>query len=254
MCLVAIAWKCHPRWRLLMAGNRDEFHARPTAPLARWAPPHQTVLAGQDLRSGGTWAGLAAGGRMAVVTNVRDPSVTRAGPSRGQLVADWLDSAETAQTWASRLQATAGTYAPFNLLLADADHCRFLSNHPADARVLPPGVHGVSNGPLEPTWPKTARLMARLQAWIDAAQDDPQPLWDALADQEPVADSALPDTGVGLALERRLSPPFIRGTDYGTRASTLIAVDHQGRGWIAERRFGPDGLFLGQTRLDSEPR
>ncbi|MFT4196381.1 MAG: NRDE family protein [Pseudoxanthomonas sp.] len=250
MCLVALAWNCHPRWRLLLAGNRDEFHARPTAALAAWQLPGRRVLAGRDLRSGGTWAGLADDGRVAVVTNVRDPMASASGPSRGQLVADYLAGGADAAGWASTLEATAAQYPPFNLVLADAHQCRFLSNHPADAQVLAAGVHGVSNGPLRPAWPKTARLMAALQAWVDGGGEDPAPLWAALADPTAAADTDLPDTGVGLALERRLSSAFIRGPDYGTRASTLIAVGHDGRGWIAERRFGANGLSLSETRLE----
>ena len=67
MCTVAFACNRHPRWRLVMVGNRDEFHPRPTAALAAWADA--PVLAGRDLRAGGTWMGLGRNGRVAVVTN-----------------------------------------------------------------------------------------------------------------------------------------------------------------------------------------
>ena len=110
-------------------------------------------------------------------------------------------------------------------------------------------MHGISNGRLDAPWPKTRHLADALQAWVDAGDDHLQPLWDALADERPAADAELPDTGVGLELERLLSPVFIRGETYGTRASTIIAVDHDGRGFIHERRFGPDGVFEGETVL-----
>ena len=112
MCLVALAWKTHPRWRLLLAGNRDEFHERPTAPLAQWAAPAERVLAGRDLRSGGSWVGLGLDGRAAVVTNVRDPLVTASGRSRGHLIADYLSGSADAATYARELAAAGQSYRP----------------------------------------------------------------------------------------------------------------------------------------------
>ncbi|HEY0334187.1 MAG TPA: NRDE family protein [Stenotrophomonas sp.] len=249
MCLVAIAWKAHPRWRLLLAGNRDEFHERPTAPLSHWPVPQDTVLAGRDLRSGGTWVGLGSGGRAAVVTNVRDPLASQSGPSRGHLIANYLAGGERASDFTTALAQDAGTYPPFNLLLADERDCHYLGNHPMATQALAAGVHGMSNGALDAPWPKTRRLTAVLSHWIATREASLEPLWEALADAHPALDNDLPETGVGLELERRLSPAFIRGRDYGTRASTILAIDHDGKGWIHERRFGPDGLFLGQTLL-----
>mgnify|MGYP006173327855 CR=1 FL=1 len=250
MCLVALAWKVHPRWRLLLAGNRDEFHARPTAPLAHWAmSPH--LMAGQDLQSGGTWAGVEAGGRVAVVTNVRDPAIQVPGaPSRGQLPAGFLQSPDSVDHRATGLLVAAEVFAPFNLLLADETDCEYLSNYPTPRRItLAPGVHALSNGDLDEPWPKTMALKERLADWVASERDDVGPLWAALADETPAPDEHLPDTGVGIDLERMLSPAFIRGERYGTRASTLIAIDHAGHGWISERRFGPEGVFEGETTL-----
>ncbi len=237
-----------------MAGNRDEFHARPTAALGRWEPPRAGVVAGRDLRSGGTWMGVDDAGRAAVVTNVRDPTAASGGPSRGALVADYLaDTGADAAARADMLAACAGDYTPFNLLLADADGCHYLGNHPPARQALAPGVHGMSNGALDAPWPKTRRLMAALAHWL--AREDPplDGLWTALADEWRPADADLPATGVPLPLERHLSAAFIRGEDYGTRASTLLAIGHDGHGFIAERRFGPQGVFLGETRMDIRP-
>ncbi|MEA0736687.1 NRDE family protein [Xanthomonas campestris pv. campestris] len=250
MCLVALAWKTHPRWRLLLAGNRDEFHERPTAPLAQWAAPAERVLAGRDLRSGGSWVGLGLDGRAAVVTNVRDPLATASGRSRGHLIADYLSGSADAATYARELAAAGQEFPPFNLLLCDAERCEHLSNHPALARALSPGIHGMSNGPLDTHWPKTTALTQALAAWCDSGSDDLQPLWTALANPATAADADLPHTGVDRATERLLSAAFIRGASYGTRASTIVAVDHHGHGFIHERRFGPDGVFQGETRLD----
>jgi uncharacterized protein with NRDE domain len=250
MCLVALAWNVHPRWRLLLAGNRDEFHARPTAPLAHWADA-PALMAGQDLQSGGTWAGTDATGRVAVVTNVRDPAIQAPGaPSRGQLAAGFLQSPDSADHRATGLLVAAEVFAPFNLLLADDTACEYVSNYPTPRRItLAPGLHGLSNGDLDEPWPKTMALKERLAAWLASGEDDVSPLWQALADETPAPDDRLPDTGVGIDLERMLSPAFIRGDRYGTRASTLIAIDHAGHGWISERRFGPEGVFEGETTL-----
>ena len=251
MCLVAIAWKVHPRWRLLMAGNRDEFHARPTAPLAIWTEvPH--IAAGRDLQSGGTWVGLdSVDARCAVVTNVRDPLAQSSNaPSRGRLPVGFLASGDTAMRHAQGALAGAGAYAPFNALFIDADSCEYLGNHPGlERRSLPPGIHGMSNGGLDTPWPKTRQLCAAMADWSQTEATHTTAIWRALADETVAADRDLPSTGVGIELERRLSPAFIRGPQYGTRASTLIAVDYDGRGYISERRFGPDGVFKGETNL-----
>jgi uncharacterized protein with NRDE domain len=253
MCLVAVAWKIHPRWRLLMAGNRDEFHGRPTAGLAAWPEP-PGIRAGRDLQSGGTWVGIDGRGRAAVVTNVRDPlAQTLSGPSRGELPVGFLQGTADAARHARDLMPSARDYSPFNLLIADADSCEYIGNHPAlEHRAIAPGVHGMSNGGFDIPWPKTQRLCEAMRKWSETDAIDPLPLWRALADERIAADAELPDTGVGLDLERKLSPAFIRGPAYGTRASTIIAIDYQGRGRISERRFGPDGVFEGETTLSND--
>lgn len=252
MCVVAFAWSAHPRWRFVLAGNRDEFHGRPTAPLARW--PDAGLLAGRDLQSGGTWVGIGPAGKVAVVTNVRDGlPPPHAGPSRGALPVRFLAGDLDADACTAALEPTAAAYAPFHLVLADAGGCWHLGNHPPGRERLASGVHGISNGRLDAPWPKTRRLASALDAWLEAGTDDPEAMWVALADERLADDDALPDTGVGLALERTLSPVFIRGPRYGTRASTLIAVDHAGRAVIHERRFGPGGTPEGETRLALDP-
>ena len=249
MCLVALAWKTHPRWRLLMAGNRDEFHARPTAPLAEWRQV-PGLKAGRDLQSGGTWVGADARGRAAVVTNVRDPLAASTGPSRGQLPVQFLQGDRDALAATAALASNAAAYAPFNLLLVDADACAYLGNHPhLEQHAIAPGIHGMSNGGFDVAWPKTTRLCGALENWIHGGNEDISPLWAALADEHIADDGQLPDTGVGMELERLLSAAFIRGEAYGTRASTLIGIDYQGRGFISERRFGPNGVFEGETTL-----
>lgn len=253
MCLIAFAWQAHPRWRLVLAGNRDEYHARPSAALAHWddAP----VIAGRDLEAGGTWLGVSTDGRCGVVTNVRDPRVPQEGLSRGWLVTDWLRGQADALVHARNLAAVAADYRPFNLLTFDAQAAFYLGNRPAPrVQTVAPGVHGLSNADFNTPWPKTRQLIAQLQAWLGADEpDDFAPLFAALADEQPAADADLPDTGIGRERERGLSPAFIRGAEYGTRASTVVAIDHQGAGCIIERRFGPGGRPDGQTSIRWKP-
>lgn len=251
MCLVGFAWKIHPRWRLVMAGNRDELHDRPTAALASWADA--PVLAGRDLRSGGTWMGLGPEGRVAVVTNVRDgPPVLFDGPSRGALPTDFLSGQTTARDYAGNIARRATRYAPFNLVLVDADACAYVGNHPLqNARSVAAGTHALSNGPFDAPWPKSRQLQTVLHAWADSGSETLEPLWAALADTRVAPDPALPHTGIALDMERHLSSSFVRGAIYGTRASTLVLIDHAGHGTIIERRYGPEGAFLGETTLES---
>jgi uncharacterized protein with NRDE domain len=249
MCLIAFAWQAHPRWRLLLAGNRDEFHARPSAPLARWTD--LPVIGGRDLQAGGTWLGVTPTGRCCVVTNVRDPSDPQQGASRGLLATDYLAGADDALAHAALLQASASGYRPFNLLTFDAEHGFYIGNRPASkAQPIEAGIHGLSNADFNTPWPKTRNLMQRLQAWLDAGHEvDFAPLFRALADERPAQDESLPETGVGLARERLLSSAFIRGEVYGTRASTIVAIGYDGGGLIIERRFGPSGRFEGESEL-----
>jgi uncharacterized protein with NRDE domain len=260
MCLIALAWRAHPRYRLILAANRDEFHARPTLPLAHWddAPG---IVGGRDAQHGGSWLAMR-GRRLAAVTNVRHLP-EQAGRSRGELVADFVRS-DADTTAALHALATADAqYRLFNLLAHDGDTLAFATNrvdedsaHRIAMRTLTPGIHGVSNGALDAPWPKTETLMTRLEAWCSSSAAKPsagtmpdlEPLFAALADTVIAADARLPDTGIGLERERFLSPAFIAHATYGTRASTvvLIAEDHA---QIVERRFGAEGAALGTTRM-----
>ncbi|WP_426270689.1 NRDE family protein [Dyella kyungheensis] len=253
MCVIAFAWHAHPRWRLVLIGNRDEFHARPSLPLARWNQP--AIIAGKDLEAGGTWLGVTDDGRCSVVTNVRDPRDPQLGRSRGLLSLDYLAGDEDAVTHAEKLLRTAADYRPFNLLTFDATHAFYIGNRPdARAQLVEAGVHGLSNADFNTPWPKTRALMEHLRDWIEAGHDDEfAPLFAALADPHGYPDDQLPDTGVGLERERWLSSAFIRGERYGTRASTVVAIGHDGRGVVVERRFGPNGHEDGETAMPFLP-
>lgn len=236
MCVLFLAVGVHEGHALVLAGNRDEAHTRPTAPLARWTDAPD-VLAGRDLDAGGTWLGVTDAGRWATVTNVRDPSSVRPDArSRGALVADFLRGTDTPAAYAARVQAERAQFNGFNLLVGDREGVWIASTR-RDAGPLAPGVYGLSNDTLDTPWPKLVRgrdAFARILETGDLAAPDLLPF---LADETPAPDADLPETGVGLALERVLSPLFIRGERYGTRASTALTIGDGGVR-IAEQTWG----------------
>ena len=253
MCLLVVAWKNHPRYRLVVAANRDEFHDRPTAPLGWWNDDPR-VLAGRDLQAGGTWLGITRPGRFGVVTNFRDlerPPAPDA-PSRGRLVPDFLTGDGAPQAFVNTVTGTADRYAGFNLLVATPDSLHYLSNRTEErARPLPPGVYGLSNHWLDSPWPKLVRTRERFAAAIAAGELEVRELFDLLADRDPApGDAPPPDPGLPADLERALSSPFVLHSRYGTRCSTVVLVRHDGQTVIQERRFDPQGAQTGTTRLE----
>jgi uncharacterized protein with NRDE domain len=251
MCLIALAWRAHPRYELALVANRDEFHGRPTAPAAR-APDDPGVFGGRDALQGGGWLQVHAAGRLAAVTNVREGIAGEsASRSRGTLVHELVRRPDAA--WAA-LPATAADYGRFNLLAWDGDRFDYATNHPAYRReAITPGVHRLSNADFDAAWPKAVRAEAALVAWLadgahDADDPDAEDLFAAMADPRRADDAHLPDTGVGLELERRLSAAFVLGDRYGTRCTTVVLVDRHAI-VFHERRFGPNGAYTGQTRV-----
>lgn len=256
MCLIAIAWNCHPRYRLALIANRDEAHDRPAAP-AGIDPDDAALYGGRDLRAGGGWLMASRHGRLAAVTNVRAGLAEGTMPrSRGALVREFASGGMEADAFVDALAPQAAEYGRFNLLAWDGARLEFASNYPAFQRhPVAPGLHAMSNGAFDARWPKSGHAVRALELWLggdDARQghDDDEalaPLFEALADTTPAPDEALPDTGVGLELERRLSPPFVLGHHYGTRCSTVVLVDERAITFV-ERSHGPDGVRLGHTR------
>ncbi len=243
MCLIVMAWQVEPSCPLVLAANRDEFHERPTEAAHWWHTPSD-LFAGRDLRSGGTWCGADARGRVAAVTNVREPG---AGPgtelrSRGALVADYFATEASARAWAEHVVDIGAAYGPFNLLVADRARLCFVSNRDsAGVRDLSPGIFAVSNGHWGEHWPKTERAERGMARLIDEETPEAEPLFQLLADTEPAPENKLPDTGIPREHERFLSPPFIAGEHYGTRASTVIRRHADGVVDFHERGFAQCG-------------
>lgn len=224
MCLILFALDAHPRYRLMLAANRDEFYARPTRSL-HWWDDAPDVLAGKDLEAGGSWLGIRRDGRFAAITNYREPKAGQWRTSRGALVRDYLLGDLGARHYADRVAAAAHHYAGFNLLLGDHDQLLYVSNRGNGPTTVTPGVHGISNALLDSPWPKVTLGRSELAAAL-AGDGDHTALFALLADDQAPPDATLPDTGVGLELERLLGPRFIRSPNYGTRASTLLLIGH----------------------------
>lgn len=259
MCLLVLAWNSHPRYRLLVAANRDEFHDRPAAPLAWWGDGIP-VLAGRDLAAGGTWMGAARAGRFGAVTNYRDlaHAPPAGAPSRGALVPAFLGGDAEPAAYVEHLGASAAGYAGFNLIIGGPRNLCYHSNRSgAQPRELEPGIYGLSNHELDSPWPKLLKARARFAVEVDRDEPDIAALFDLLADREPADDGTLPDTGLPAEMERAMSSPFVLHPRYGTRSSTLLLAGRNGRTVVAERRFDATGRLTGATRIefaDDEPR
>jgi uncharacterized protein with NRDE domain len=256
MCLLVLAWNTHPRYRLVIAANRDEYHERPTAALGRWSAPDD-ILGGRDLRAGGTWLGIDRRRRFGIVTNFRDLVRTRPeAPSRGGLIPRYLRGAAGPGEYFAALADEASAFGGFNLLLADSDSLWYGSNRTRPfARALSPGIHGLSNELLDSPWPKLRRVRRGFEEWLRGAGSvEDGALFTLLADRAPASDEeGLPGTGLSPEWERALSAPFVLNETYGTRCSTIVAIEPTGACYVAERRFDPTGARSGETECRLAP-
>jgi uncharacterized protein with NRDE domain len=247
MCLIIIGWQAHPDYPLVVAANRDEFYARPTADAAPW-PDAPAVFGGIDREAGGTWLGIRRDGRFAAVTNVREPGMAPGECSRGLLTRDFLLGDTTALAYVQALDGRR--FSGFNLLLSDGVHLVYCSNRDGLPRLLAPGIYGLSNHLLDSPWPKLLTARRRFAENLAALPDD-SALFSLLADDEIVPDGELPRTGITLEWERLLSAIFVKSDDYGTRASTVAWQRRDGAVTLHERRFGPQGRALQSSLMST---
>ena len=277
MCLVFVAWRAHPRYRLIVAANRDEYHARPTAPAAPWGEAGRgsaadpvdgatdrsvdpstdggdtargRILAGRDLKAGGTWLGVRADGRFAALTNYRGAVPPAPGaPSRGRLVADYLQGGPGARSHARVVAREAGRYRGFNLLLADRDDLLCVTNRGEErAMEVAPGCHGLGNDRLNAPCPKVAGGLAEFRRVL-RSDFEPGDLFAVLADDEPVSGAERGGSGI----ERAHSARFIRGEVYGTRSSTVLLVHRDGAIVFEERSFDARAFETGRVGFERPP-
>ena len=253
MCLLVLAWRCHPHFRLVVGANRDEFHARPALPLAPWGD-NGGVVGGRDLQANGAWFAVDVRRRVGLVTNFREFGRSRrSAPSRVGLIPGYLSGNSGPEEYLRSLETDAPGFAGFNLLLADRDSLWYASNR-ADqfARELPPGIYGLSNEFLDTPWPKLVRVRARFEALLKSTTAshlgafDPA-LFGMLADRETAPPDGLPPGDLSPEWARKLSAPFVVDPGYGTRCSTVLTISNEGALRIAERRFDADGAATGQS-------
>jgi uncharacterized protein with NRDE domain len=238
MCLILLALQQHSSYRLVLAANRDEYYDRPSSPPTFWSEAPD-LLAGKDLKSGGTWLGITKKGRIAAVTNYRDPASTkRNAPSRGWLVRDFLLGKDGAEDYLIKVRQEAKKYNGFNLVVGVRDELCWYSNRTNEIIRLSRGLHGISNRLLDTPWPKVVRSKQGISEILDRDEKiSPETLFDLLQDRTQAPDAILPHTGVGTEWERILSPVFIVSPTYGTRSSTLIFIDKKDQVTFIDRNF-----------------
>ena len=241
MCLILLSYDVHPVFKLVIAANRDEFYDRPTAPLRAWEDEPQ-IVAGRDLKGGGTWMGVSPGGRLAALTNYRDPAALKTdAPTRGNLVTAFLASEMPAYGYLAELSVSADAYNGFNLLVYDGRELCFFSNREGIVRSISPGVHGLSNHLLDTPWPKVARGLKLFRSTTTRAAASRENIFEILRDRTHPPDSQLPETGVGIEFERILAPIFIDSSIYGTRSSSFVSIDRSGKLEFNERTYNGEG-------------
>lgn len=237
MCLILFAYKIHHDHSLILGANRDEFYERPTAPLDWWKD-YPSVLAGRDLRGGGTWMGITRTGKFAGITNFRDPaSLKKNAPSRGALVSDFLCGDEPPLNYLERVHPSSEKYNGFNLILGDGTGLFYYSNYQNKIHRLTPGIYGLSNRFIDSPWPKVETGKAHLKKLIQQGTVDDESIFKLLENRDQPPDDQLPNTGVGMEWERILSPLFICGDTYGTRSSSVIRMEREGIIHFSELSF-----------------
>jgi uncharacterized protein with NRDE domain len=242
MCLILFAWQAHPRYALVVAANRDEFHQRPTAGAGFWADD-PGLLAGRDTQAGGTWLGMTRAGRFAAITNYREalaPQITLE-QSRGHLVRDFLLDKTAALAHAKALAGQGAAYRGFNLLLASPNELAYVSNRSAGPEAVSEGVHGLSNHLLNTDWPKVHAGRERLCELLENDRVEHESLFELLTDRKLTPGELPANIEDSLVREQLMNHYFIVSPDYGTRSSTVVLLGHDGEVEFVERQFNPDG-------------
>lgn len=250
MCLINFHLHEHPTYKLIVVANRDEFYSRPTAPANFWKD-HPDILAGRDLLGMGTWLGVTMQGKFAALTNFRgdrEQTTVDNKITRGEIVKNYLIEDVTPQNYLEKIHQNKDQYEGFNVILGDIDHLFYYSNVEMEIKEIPDGTHGLSNHMLNTPWPKVTTSKQKFEQYIMhhdviGAND----LFEIFADRELAKDDLLPHTGIGNDLERQLSPLFIKTSDYGTRSSTVLFVDHDNYLTFVERTY-QNGDFIRDTR------
>lgn len=238
MCLINLSFQHHPNYKLIVVANRDEAYARPTAAAHFWRD-EPTILAGRDLLQMGSWLGITKQGRFAALTNFRDPSQSFEGSiSRGEIVRNYLNEVISPVDFLHVLNEDKDLYDGFNVIVGDSNQLYYYSNIQSEIKEIPAGTHGLSNHLLNTPWPKVEKGKERLEEYCLANEViEVNKLFDIHADEQIAEDKELPQTGIGLDLERKLSPLFIKTPNYGTRSTTAFMIDNNNHVTFSERTY-----------------
>lgn len=257
MCIVAFAWHVLDDMPLCLISNRDEFYYRPSAVLHQWEA--SSIIAGQDLQSGGTWMGVTESGRWAIVTNFRNGrDKNQYSTSRGHLIQSFLESELAPIRFAQQLEQQQQDYAGFNLFVGDREQAVYMSNRGEAPQVLANGVYVVSNGLMSEDWEKTKHLRKRftqeflpmLQQSTITESDLQYSVWDILEDERKIIPDLLPDTGITVEMEELLSSTFIQSPIYGTRCSNFLTMTESEWKWIEKTQQGEQQGLVMEINVD----
>lgn len=239
MCLIVFAYKVHPEYPLILAGNRDEFHDRPSQSLFKW-DTDPAIVAGKDIKGGGTWLGVSENGRIAALTNYRDlQRIKENVPSRGEIIPEFLLSKDDLQPSLNQLEKKSGIYNCFNLIAGSADQLFYLSNHGHSLKAVEPGVHVISNAALNTPWPKAKWAFDRFRSILANGSLESESIFKMLKSSDRYPIEMLPETGLSKEMEVAVSSVFILTDHYGTRSSSMITIDKQYQFEFSEKVYRP---------------
>lgn len=253
MCLIVFAFNHHPEYPFILAGNRDEFYAREAQEAHFWDTEPE-ILAGKDLRAGGTWLGISKRGEFGAITNYRDFKNPKEGPrSRGEIIPNILTQDGSVKKNLHRLIQKSHDYSGFNLLSGTCEKLYYANNINGDIETVEPGIHGLSNAFLDTPWPKVENARSEFKAALNSASLDKASIFEFLRNSETYPQASLPETGLSPEMEKAVSPIFIETDGYGTRCSTLLTIDTSGRVNFIEKTYtnSDDSDFVTEYTFDT---
>lgn len=252
MCLILFALNDNPKYKLILAANRDEFFNRPTLTADYWEE-NDSILGGRDVKSKGTWLGINKSGRFIAITNYRDPENERKDTlSRGELSNEFLNTEIDISSFVTKISKDKNKYNGYNLLLSDDSFENFhhYSNVSDQLSKIKNGIHGLSNHLLNTPWPKVLKAKNSLKNTVKSKNVDIQEMIEILKNADVAPENSLPQTGISFDLEKKLSPVFISMKGYGTRCSTAILVSNNNDVTFKEVSYNEKMKIISEKEFD----
>jgi uncharacterized protein with NRDE domain len=247
MCLIVLAYKYHPDYKLILGANRDEFYDRPADAAHQWKD-NPSLLAGKDLKEGGTWCGITTDGKIAAITNYRNmKSIKKNAVSRGKIVTGYLLGNYSPEQFAGELIETAEQYNGYSLVFGNKSDLYFFSNQTKKLEEIQPGIHGLSNHLIDTPWFNVTCGKNLLKNAINNHSDFTGKLFEMLNDKTLAPDSDLPDTGLPVETEKKISSIFVENKNYGTRSSTVILIDKDNRVTFIEKSLNGNKEWISNS-------